>query len=366
MKILYISHLLGGGPDWSVPASVKAQSFIDDVLWINMTDSYMEHWGQVDAYHNIREIGKLSLSRLPKKFRNPDLVVFEGIYFIENVLFSYSLQRRHIPYIIVPRSSLTIQAQNNAKWLKKKIFNILAFNAFAKKALAIQYLTKDELKASSTKWNERYFIVPNGVVIPESFKTNFCKERKICGLFIGRIDIYQKGLDLLVEACRILQNELRNDNFVIKINGPDHEENRSKLQYLLKQKGVGDIIELGDAVSGKEKEDIMLQSDFFIMTSRFEGHPMALIEALSYGLPCVVTQGTNMREEICKYNAGWGCSNTIEDISSTLLEVIKDKKKLRDKSICARTLVSKYDLGNLAKEFHNSIEAFLHKNKYTG
>lgn len=359
MKILYISHLIGGGPDWSVPASVKAQSLIDDVLWINMTDSYMEHWAQVEAYHNIREIGKLTLSRLPEYFKNPDLVVFEGTYFIKNLLFSYILHKRNIPYIIVPRSSLTTQAQNNSKWLKKRIFNFLVFKAFIRNALAIQYLTKDEFLNSSTKWNKHYFIVSNGVVLPECFKTDFNKGTKMCGLFIGRIDIYQKGLDLLVESCKILQNELRAANVVMKICGPDYKGDKSRLQDMLVQNKVDDIIELRGTVSGKEKEEVILESDFFIMTSRFEGHPMALVEALSYGLPCMVTQGTNMRTEISEYNAGWGCGNNLEDICSALLRIKEDKNLLIQKGLNARALAMKYDWNNLARLFHESIQDFL-------
>lgn len=356
MKILYISHLNGGGPDWSVPASVKAQSLIDDVLWINMTDSYMEHWAQVGAYRNIREIGKLTLSRLPEYFKNPDLVVFEGTYFIKNLLFSYILHKRNIPYIIVPRSSLTVQAQNNNKWLKKRILNFLAFRSFIRKALAIQYLTENEFKNSSTKWNKHYFIVPNGIVLPECSKLYFNKVDKISGLFIGRIDIYQKGLDLLVKACRRVQNELRADNIVIKLYGPSRDDEKSKLQDMLIQSNVDDIIELRDAISGKKKEEVILKSDFFIMTSRFEGHPMALIEALSYGLPCMVTQGTNMKKEICEYDAGWGCGNSIEEICSALLEVKRDKDILKEKSISARALAVKYDWNTLARAFHESIQ----------
>ena len=48
------------------------------------------------------------------------------------------------------------------------------------------------------------------------------------------------------------------------------------------------------AVFGKVKEKVLLDNDFFILTSRLEGHPMALIEALSYGLPCLVTQGSRL------------------------------------------------------------------------
>ena len=54
MDLLYISHLstnIAAGLNWSVPASVQAQSKIDNVLWVNMTDVVMQHWKQVDVYH---------------------------------------------------------------------------------------------------------------------------------------------------------------------------------------------------------------------------------------------------------------------------------------------------------------------------
>lgn len=51
-------------------------------------------------------------------------------------------------------------------------------------------------------------------------------------------------------------------------------------------------------VYDSDKETILLNSDFFILTSRFKGHLMGLIEALSYGLFCLVTEGSNMADGI--------------------------------------------------------------------
>jgi len=44
------------------------------------------------------------------------------------------------------------------------------------------------------------------------------------------------------------------------------------------------VVYINDGIFDDEKEKKQLESDFFILTSRFEGHPMGLIEALSYGL----------------------------------------------------------------------------------
>ena len=42
----------------------------------------------------------------------------------------------------------------------------------------------------------------------------------------------------------------------------------------------------------------MYEFDLFIHTFRFEGHPIAVLEALSYGIPCLLTPGTNMAGEV--------------------------------------------------------------------
>lgn len=88
------------------------------------------------------------------------------------------------------------------------------------------------------------------------------------------------------------------------------------------------------------------------MPSRFEGLSMGLLEALSYGLPCLVTTGSNMREEIEKYDCGWGADNSVESIKNALLALIRDKDKLRIKSENARKLAEKYNWEKIAMDSH--------------
>lgn len=363
MNILYISHLsnkISAGPNWSVPASIEAQSKIDNVLWINITLAELNHWTKVKVYHNICEFEALSLKKMPGVFKAPDVVVFEGFYSLKEVLFSHELRWKKIPYIIIPRGSLTRQALHNHSWFKKKIAHLLLFDSFVKHARVIQYLTHNEY-LDSKKMNPNYIIIPNGFHQPILKKECF-SEVGIKALFIGRIDIYHKGLDLLVQACQRIKEELRKIKFEVSCYGPQGE-NADKFKALIEEYEIGDIIRLEGEIGGKEKENVILDADVFVMTSRFEGHPMGLIEALSYGLPVLISRGTNMMNEVQEANAGWTCENEVNSIVTCLSRLIKEKSLLKQKSQNARLLAAKYDWDLLAKDFHQAISSIVKTSK---
>ena len=82
---------------------------------------------------------------------------------------------------------------------------------------------------------------------------------------------------------------------------------------------------------------------------------MGLIEALSYGVPCLVTPGTNMSTEIKQEDAGWTCACSVDSIADGLQRMIEEKKTLLEKSCNARRLATKYDWGLLAERFHDDL-----------
>ena len=181
MNILYVSHLstnISAGPNWSTPAGIKAQEKIDNCLWVELNDVEMPHWRNTKCYHNIKEYSKkLDLKTFPEPFNHPDLVVFEGFYDVREAMFAKKLVKLNIPYVIIPRGSLTHQSlNNNSKW-KKKIAHWLIFNQYAYKADAIQYLTNDEYKDSGDRWNKQHIIIPNGFSTPERTKSIFNSDK---------------------------------------------------------------------------------------------------------------------------------------------------------------------------------------------
>ena len=302
---------------------------------------------------------KLDLKTFPEPFNHPDLVVFEGFYDVREAMFAKKLVRLNIPYVIIPRGSLTHQSLNNhSKW-KKKIAHWLIFNQYAYKADAIQYLTNDEYKDSGDRWNKQHIIIPNGFSTPERTKSIFNSD-KIKATFIGRLDLYHKGLDVLIDACDMLQRELRNAGFELCLYGPRRYQH-DLIAQMLDEKGLNDIITLGGETSGKAKEKVLLDSDLFVLTSRFEGHPMGLIEALAYGVPAIVTPGSNMAAEIRKSNSGWTCKDvTVEEISKMLRQMIAERNQLPVKSLNAMKLAEPYDWDKLAAKFHEEAVKLLH------
>ena len=360
MNILYVAHFttnIAAGPNWSVPARVMAQSRYDNVLLLNTTNVMMEHWKAVPAFHNVEEFGELHLQNLPEHFSRPDIVMFEGFNFLEHAKFAKELKKSGVPYIITPRGSLTYEAQHNHAWLKKMLARWAVFSAYVKNAKAIQYLTEGERDSSVRMFKTPHFVLPNGFDEPKNKKRTF-SEKGIKAVFIGRLDMHHKGIDLLFNAIVAIKKELLNADFVIDIYGPKRYD-YFKIEKEIKRLEIEAIARLHDEVEGKDKESALLESDLFVMTSRLEGLPMGLLEALAYGVPCFVTKGTNMKAEVERYDAGWTCVGSEAEIKSVLLKIIKEKNLLPEKSENAIILSHRYRWNEIAEKFHEEISKLI-------
>lgn len=353
MKIVYISNLSGNksqGLSYSIPEQIESQSKIDNVFWYNLNPKYKSDIGKNIKYGSIQQYPTGIVSHLPSPYDKPDMVVFEGFYFIIYCKIAKKLNKSNIPYIIIPRSSLTKEGQNKKK-IKKKVGNFLFFKRFARNAAAIQYLTKAECISSGNQWNKKSIIIPNGINKQSETKVKY-NENQLRGVFIGRLDIYQKGLDLLIKACEEIRGELIKANLSIDIYGPDEHGSLKTINDLISKNRLDNVITVNNPVFGSEKEKVILESDFFVLTSRFEGHPMGLIEALSFGMPSIVTQGTNMAEEIKQENAGWAAENNVKSISKAIKQLIREKDSLSYKGNNAIKISNKYDWDVLAEKSH--------------
>ncbi len=320
-----VKNVLYSGVCVVVPQHVKAQGEYADTALVNVNNQ------KIDGVTNQFEFSKnFDVSALPHPFNKPDLVVFHECYRVEYLKISKNLRKNKIPYVILPHGELNKEAQKK-KRLKKLIANLLFFKRFTKRALAIQCLSQREF--DSTHFGKRKFIGTNGVNMPPVHKQDFSKDKLVIN-YIGRLDAYHKGLDILVQAVKDVKGVLCHRNAIVNVYGPEYQGRVQHFNNLVAQNQVGDIVKLHDPVSNDEKVNVLLNTDVFIQTSRFEGMPMGILEALSYGVPCLVTEGTTLGEFIEKHDAGWKCLTTVDGVAEALLQVA-NANDLKEKSLNA-------------------------------
>lgn len=258
----------------------------------------------------------------------PEFVIFHSLYGLSDVRYSWYLNKNKIPYFVEPHGGTSIE---NAKknWFKKKVANYLYANRFIRKAVGLIYLNKKEQEECVfNKIRRDSVIIPNGTHIHQHQKC-VSTGGKVRFIFLARIDIIQKGLDLLFPAieafncCSGMKDKVE-FHFYGKARNPQYAQVFE--QYISE---ASDNVFFHGPVIGEDKDKAFQDADIFILPSRYEGMPMAVLEALSFGLPCILSRQTNVADIIKQYNCGWITNTTVEDIRSSILLAIDDLKSRR-------------------------------------
>lgn len=128
---------------------------------------------------------------------------------------------------------------------------------------------------------DRIRVIPNAVDPPTALSSLSAPDAKIF-LSLGRLS-REKGVDILLEAWRRTQPQLTDSNWQLYIAGEG--PNRSELQRV--SAGLSGVHFLGWL---DEPQTMFSQASIFVLPSRYEGFPNALLEAMSYGLACISTR----------------------------------------------------------------------------
>ncbi|AGL17159.1 glycosyltransferase family 4 protein [Actinoplanes sp. N902-109] len=134
--------------------------------------------------------------------------------------------------------------------------------------------------AAIRRWSPRATceIIPNGVHLPHGEEPDFGSGQHI--LVLGRIDVRQKGLDLLLTA---LATEPPPLPVVIAGSGTPRQERR--LRTLIHP--VREHVRMAGKVRGPDKTSLLRDCAFVVVPSRYETFCLTALEAISYGKPVV-------------------------------------------------------------------------------
>ena len=122
-------------------------------------------------------------------------------------------------------------------------------------------------------------VVPNGVAVPD-LAPGLRRGRDI--VYLGRLEIAQKGLDLLLVAFARVAPRI-DGNLVIAGDGPDRRAIEKQAAGL----GISHRVRFAGRVGGAAKFELLARARVVVMPSRFETYGIVAVEALSVGTPVV-------------------------------------------------------------------------------
>lgn len=170
---------------------------------------------------------------------------------------------------------------------------------------------------------KKVFVLPN----PCSFDPidySILPSKKNIILASGRLNVWHcKGFDNLIKAFAIAKKELLQD-WILQIAGQGSMQDLEYLQNIVKNFGVEDSVEfLGYLPDIRNKYQ---EASVFVLSSRYEGFGMVLLEAMSQGCASVACDYKGRQSEILGYPpAGLLCEpENILDIASKIVEVCND------------------------------------------
>lgn len=264
----------------------------------------------------------------------PELVHTHG--YRTDVLESRVARRREIPRVSTVHGFTGGDLKNRVyEWLQRRALR--RFDA----VVAVARPLRDQLHASGIS-EDRLFLVPNaGAPIARPLARP--KARKALGLpeeafvvgWVGRLNP-PKGPDILLRAI----DEIDDPGARVMFVGPEEDE---RYRQLARDLGIDDRIRWAGVVPDASR--YFQAFDALVLSSRTEGTPMVLLEAMSAGVPVVATRVGGIPDVVSEHEAVLVPPEDPEALAQGIRRVRDDRSGASDRADRARARVeSEYSM----------------------
>lgn len=234
------------------------------------------------------------------------------------------------------------QKQSEHVWSKLKMkFKLFIKEFGAKKYTRFVALSDESLK----EWR-----ITNGVVITNplcDFPKKLSDQSSKKVIAVGR-HAYEKGFDNLLKIWKKVVEDY--PDWVLEIYGKSDE--KFELRKLANNLNLTENIVFHEPV--QNINDKYSEASFYLMTSRFEGFGMVLIEAMAAGLPCVAYDcPCGPRNIIDNEKNGFLIQNNNEkDYINAVKTLIEDKELRIRMGETAKSVISEYNLDEIMQSWN--------------
>ncbi len=352
MKILFFIHSLGGGGAERV-ASILLNHFCEKhdtyVAILTQKDESYPIDSRVNVIDNIVKCKIKGAHRILKyrniyrtiKEVNPDIILSFLVEMNGDTIITNLLTRKKI--IVSERNS----TQHN-KTFKKVICRKLLY-PFADKVV---YVSQEECSKSKIK-NKTYIYNPKNF---DSF--NDYKQRSKTIIAIGsQHKWHQKGFDLLINAWAKIESH--HPDWKLEILG---RICKSPIKSQIEKLGIAKRVEfLG---SSTDVASVLKQKSIYVLSSRYEGFPNSLLEAMSQGCACIAFNCyTGPKEIITDGVSGILVEDgNVADLSEKM-NLLMNNSELREKLSSGAVKESlRFDRNTIFSQWDELIESIVNNN----
>lgn len=287
---------------------------------------------------------------------HPNIIHLHGLW-RSHTRYSFSTDFPRIPYLISPHGMLDPWAMSYSplkKWISMQLWESSLFS----RASCIHALCEAEAVSIRNYVSDTPIaVVPNGITLPPPIPPELPPplwhelippEEKVI-LFLGRYH-HKKGLEPLLSAWQSISSEATNHGWWLCFIGYGDD---GKLQSQLLNFPVPRCIAFGPAYNN-QKASSFFNASAFVLPSFSEGLPMAALEAMSYGLPCLLSSACNLPDAFSS-NAALCAEPDIASLTSAFSQLFHmDAAALSQMGSAGRNLVSEsYDWHVIAKKFES-------------
>ena len=277
-----------------------------------------------------------------------------------------SARLNKIPFVLRPAGMLSsYHLKEKKKYLKKFWLNFIDkknldfSNAFHATTPAEQ----DELRKIFPL--SRVESIPHGICLPTLRQKKEDHNKKINLLFISRLN-NKKNIPAILEA--VLKATQKGISLNLKIAGetnPGDEDYKRYLQNIVHDLKIQEHVEFCGFLSGQAKEEVFQWADVFLLPSFYENFGVAVLEALSYSVPVIISPQVALSKEVKEFGGGWVTDEAHPQSSDSILKILElinqDRKLILEESIKARQVAERFSWENNAKALVSLYESILSK-----
>lgn len=137
--------------------------------------------------------------------------------------------------------------------------------------------------------------------------------------FLGRLDIYAKGLDLLLDAYERLSPNERLP-LVVAGSGVDDAAFREQVR----RRGLSDAVRMVGKINAAQRAEMFERCRFMVMPSRWETYGMVLLEACAAGVPVVCFDHAPMNEVVPREHCKVVPHENVEALAESMAALVRE------------------------------------------